>query len=82
MPIKSVSGKVAQAKNGLMGGMWPTAQTLKAYNEAKADAPKALAEVNAAFAKASTLSASLAKYNATLTAPPSIDAAPAAARKK
>src|SRR5262249_27667325 len=36
----SLTGRIGQAKNGLMGGMWPTSVTMKAYNDAKADAPK------------------------------------------
>jgi hypothetical protein len=53
----------------VMGGMWPTDATMKAYNEAKTGTPKAIAEANALFAKAATLSTQLAKYNLTLTAP-------------
>ncbi|HWK11583.1 MAG TPA: hypothetical protein VNR64_16105, partial [Vicinamibacterales bacterium] len=60
---------LTQAKNGLMGGMWPTEQTLKSYREAKTDTPKAVADANAIFAKAKTVGADLAKYNLTLTAP-------------
>jgi hypothetical protein len=52
-----------------MGGMWPTEQTIKAYNDAKTDMPKLIAEANALFTKASTLSTALAKHNITLTAP-------------
>ncbi|HEY3884839.1 MAG TPA: hypothetical protein VGL62_06515, partial [Vicinamibacterales bacterium] len=79
----TVAGKIAQAKNGMMGGLWPTAQTLKTYNDAKLDAPKTLAAANTAIAQAHTVSASLAQYNLTLTAPAPI-AAPAAkpAKKK
>jgi photosystem II stability/assembly factor-like uncharacterized protein len=61
--------KLNQAKNGLMGGMWPTEQTMKAYNEAKVEIPKAINDANALFVKAAALSSSLAKYNVTLTAP-------------
>jgi photosystem II stability/assembly factor-like uncharacterized protein len=59
----------AIAKNGLMGGMWPTEQTMKAYNDAKTQMPKLIAEANALFTKASALSSALAKHNITLTAP-------------
>jgi len=65
----SVVGKIGQAKNGLMGGIWPGEQTMKAYADAKAQAPKAMADANAAIARAATLSGSLAKYKLTLTAP-------------
>ena len=61
--------RAAVAKNGLMGGMWPTEQTMKAYNDAKTDMPKLVAEANALFTKASALSTALAKHNITLTAP-------------
>ena len=58
--------QVAQAKNGLMGGMWPAEQTTKAYAETKTKMPKAIAEANALLAKAQTLSSALTKYNITL----------------
>jgi photosystem II stability/assembly factor-like uncharacterized protein len=61
--------RAGQAKNGLMGGMWPTEQTMKAYADAKAQLPKAIAEANAAFSRGATLSSSLAKFNMALTAP-------------
>jgi hypothetical protein len=77
----SLTGKIAQAKNGLMGGMWPTSITMKAVNDAKADAPKTLADANALFAKAASVSTSLAKYNLKLDAPKPVDAG-AAAKKK
>jgi hypothetical protein len=66
---ESVMAQVAQAKNGLMGGMWPTEQTTKAYTEAKVKVPKAIADANALIAKAQALSTELAKYNVTLTVP-------------
>src|SRR5262249_37317016 len=65
----SLTGRIAQAKNGMMGGMWPTSITMKAYNDAKTDAPKILSEANALFAKAASVSASLAKVNLKLEAP-------------
>jgi photosystem II stability/assembly factor-like uncharacterized protein len=80
-PDTSVSGKVAQAKNGLSGGMWPTSITMKAYSDAKTEAPKALSDANALFAKAAALGTTLSKFNVTLTAPKPVDAA-AAAKKK
>jgi photosystem II stability/assembly factor-like uncharacterized protein len=66
---QTVLGKLAQAKNALMGGMWPTAQTMKSFQEVKTETPKAIADANAMFAKAKTLSGDLAKYNVTLAAP-------------
>jgi hypothetical protein len=61
--------RATAAKNGMMGGMWPTEQTMKAYADAKAQMPKLLADANAVFVKAAALSAALAKHNITLTAP-------------
>jgi len=66
----SVMTQLAQAKNGLMGGMWPTEQTTKAYADAKTKVPKAIGDANALIAKAQSLSTELAKYNVTLTVPP------------
>ena len=82
-PQVSVAGRITQAKNGLMGGMWPTAQTLRAYDEAKAQAPKAFADANAAIARASALSGAIAKYKVTLEVPESVKlpATSAASRK-
>ena len=77
----SLTGRIAQAKNGLMGGMWPTSITMKAYNDAKADAPKVLTDANALFAKAASVSASLAKYDLKLDAPKPVDAGPAPKKK-
>jgi hypothetical protein len=42
---------------------------MKAYNDAKTQMPKLIAEANALFTKASALSSALAKHNITLTAP-------------
>jgi hypothetical protein len=66
----NVMTQAAQAKTGLMGGMWPGQQTAKAYNDAKANMPKAIAEANALIARAHTLSATLTKYNITLPVAP------------
>jgi hypothetical protein len=63
-------GRLGQAKNGMMGGMWPTKVTLDAYDEAKKGVPAAITEANALITKAQALSASLAKHNITLTVPP------------
>jgi hypothetical protein len=67
----NVMAQAAQAKTGMMGGMWPGEQTMKAYNEIKVKMPKAIAEANALIAKAQTVSGALTKYNITLpvTAP-------------
>jgi photosystem II stability/assembly factor-like uncharacterized protein len=65
----NVMAQAAQAKNGLMGGMWPTEQTMKAYSETKTKMPKAIADANALIARAQTLSTHLASYNLTLTVP-------------
>jgi photosystem II stability/assembly factor-like uncharacterized protein len=62
--------RAATAKTGMMGGMWPTEQTMRAYNDAKAQFPKAVADANALLGRVSALGATLAKYNLTLTAPP------------
>jgi hypothetical protein len=61
--------RAAQAKNGLMGGMWPTKATLDAYAEAKNGVPGAITEINAMVAKAQALSAALAKHAITLNVP-------------
>jgi hypothetical protein len=63
---ENVMTQATQAKTGLMGGMWPGEQTTRAYNDAKANMPKAIAAANALIAKAQTLSATLTKYNITL----------------
>ncbi len=46
-----------------------TEQTLRAYNEAKTQVPKAIAEANALFTKAAPLAGALATYKLTLTVP-------------
>ena len=73
--------RVAIAKNGMMGGMWPTSTTLTAYNDAKAEVPKLLAEANALFTKASALSSALAKHNITLTVPAPAGTGPSAEQR-
>jgi photosystem II stability/assembly factor-like uncharacterized protein len=62
--------RAAQAKNGLMSGMWPTQATMNAYNEAKSGVPGALTEAAGMLKKAQALSAALAKHGITLTVPP------------
>ena len=66
---ESLSAKLGQAKNGLSAGMSVADPTVRAYTEVKAQTPKAIADINAAIAKATTLNATLAKYNITLTLP-------------
>jgi hypothetical protein len=65
----NVMALAAQAKNGMMGGMWPGEQTTKAYSDAKTRMPKAIADANALIAKAQALSTQLAKYTVTFTVP-------------
>ena len=68
-PEPSAIVRATQAKNGLMGGMWPTQSTIDAFNEAKTGVPAAITEANATLAKAQTVSAALAKHGITLTVP-------------
>ena len=65
----NLASRLAQAKNGLMGGMWPTEAVMKAYADSKADVPKAIAEANSLFTRAATLGSTLTKHSLTLTAP-------------
>jgi hypothetical protein len=65
----SAMARAAQAKNGLMGGMWPTKATLDAYSEAKTGVPGAITETSAMLAKAQALGATLAKHGITLNVP-------------
>ena len=65
----SLVARVGQAKTGLMGGLWPTEITMRAYTESKAQLPKAIADANALFVRAATLSSALTKHSLTLTAP-------------
>jgi photosystem II stability/assembly factor-like uncharacterized protein len=68
-PTENLNAKLGQAKNGLMGGMNVGEPTVRAYTEVRQQAPKAIADLNAAIAKASTLRTSLSTYNLTLTVP-------------
>lgn len=80
---ESLPAKLGQAKNGLTAGMSPADPTVRAYTEVKAQTPKAIADINAAIARAGTLSATLATYNLTLTVPQPVkmpDAGPPARR--
>jgi hypothetical protein len=77
---ESLLAKLGQAKNGFTAGMPPGDQTTRAYTEVKAQTPKAIADLNAVIAKATTLSAALGRYNLTLTVPQPVkapDATPA-----
>ena len=65
----SLVARVGQAKTGLMGSLWPTEITMRAYTESKAQLPKAIADANSLFVRAATLGSSLTKYSLTLTAP-------------
>jgi hypothetical protein len=68
-PAINLLTRIGQAKSGLMATMPVSEQTTKAYTEAKAQVPKAIMEGNALFARAAALSAALAPYKLTLTAP-------------
>jgi len=58
---------------------YPSDITVPLMKDMKAQAPKAITDLNAAITKATALSATLARYNLTLTVPQpvkAIDAAP------
>ena len=78
----SVVLKIGQAKTGLMGGMPVTEQTTRAYTEARTQTPKAIADLNALIARASTVSTALARYNLTLNVPQPVKAPEAAPAPK
>ncbi len=73
--------RAALAKNGMMGGMWPTQATFTAYNDAKGGAPKLFAEANALLTKATALSIALAKHNITLTVPAPANTKPSSSQR-
>jgi hypothetical protein len=79
---ESIPAKLAQAKGALMGGMVVGEQTTNAASEVKAQTPKAIADLNAAIAKASAVSASLARYNLTLNVPQPVKPPEAAAGRR
>ena len=79
---ENLNALLGQAKNGYMGGMVVGDQTTRAYTEVKAQTPKAIADLNAVIAKASTLSTALAKSNLTLTVPQPIKPVETAPAKK
>jgi len=70
----TLMAKVGQAKAAVMTGMPASDAAMKAYADAKAQFPKALADVNALITKAGTLKASLAKANIKLDVPEPIKA--------
>jgi hypothetical protein len=61
--------RLGQAKNGLIAGMPVTAMTTQAYNDAKAQIPKAITEATSLLSKAQAMSTVLATHNITLTVP-------------
>jgi hypothetical protein len=65
----SLVARLAQAKTALMGGMWPSEASMRAYTDSKAQLPKAIADANALFTRAATLGSALSKHSLTLTAP-------------
>jgi photosystem II stability/assembly factor-like uncharacterized protein len=71
---ESLLARIGQAKQGLMAGMAPGEQTTTAYADAKAQAPKAIADLNAAIAKATTVASSLSRFNLTLNVPQPVKA--------
>jgi hypothetical protein len=77
----NVLTQIGTAKNGLMAGMWPTDQTMRGSNDSKAKTAKGIADANALFARAATLSTTLATYNLALTAPPPLKVEPVTAKK-
>jgi len=79
---EALLAKIGQAKNGLMAGMTPGEQTTTAYADAKTQAPKAIADLNAVIAKAAPLASSLTRYNLTLTVPPPVKAESTAPARK
>jgi hypothetical protein len=78
----SLIARVGQAKNGFMAGMSPGEQTTRAYSEVRSQAPKALTDLNAAIAKASTLSGKLSPLNLTLTVPSPVNVPAATPARK
>ena len=42
----SLVARLAQAKTAMMGGMWPTEASMRAYTDSKAQLPKAIADAN------------------------------------
>ncbi|HEY2152131.1 MAG TPA: hypothetical protein VGH34_15090 [Vicinamibacterales bacterium] len=78
---ESLTAKVGQAKNGLMGGMVVGEATTRAYTEVKVQTPKTIADLNVVIGKAGTLKAAIAKYDLALTVPEPIKPAAAPAKR-
>jgi hypothetical protein len=68
---ENVLARTTALKTQLMG-VWesPSAAMLRQYNGVKTELPKAIAEANAVFARASAVSQALQKAGITLTVPP------------
>jgi len=66
---ESLLVRLGQAKNVMMGGLWPTDQTMQTYRSVKVELPKAIADLNAVFTRAAALSKALAPYKIALEAP-------------
>ena len=64
-PSNNVLMNIGRAKNGLMGGMLPTATTLQAYENAKTETPSAIAEAEKVLSDAAALSQLLATHGIT-----------------
>jgi hypothetical protein len=79
---ESLLAKIGQAKSGLTAGMAPGEQTNTAHADVKVQAPKTIADLNAAIARATTLAGSLSRYNLTLTVPPPVKGSEAAPARK
>ncbi len=79
---ENLLAKVGRAKNGLMAGMAAGEQTTRAYNEVKAETPKAIADLNVIITKAAALGPELAKYSLTLKVPKPVEPPPAARGRK
>ncbi|MBM3494500.1 MAG: hypothetical protein FJX72_09315 [Armatimonadetes bacterium] len=71
-PTDYVVTKLGQAKTGLMGSMSPTQATLTSHAEAMAQVPKAIADLNALFARAAGVSKALEAHKLTLKVPEGI----------
>jgi hypothetical protein len=56
-------------KNALMAAMWPTAQALETFADVKKQMPKALADLNAVYAKAAGVAKALEAHKITLKVP-------------
>jgi len=66
---QTLTARVNTAKGGLMGGMMPAENTMKAYADAKTTGPQVMAEANAVLARVKALGDVLAKHNLKLDVP-------------